>query len=79
MGSGGEPQSAQRKEFVMTKRKEGFYWLKSERSSDVGIGQWLEKKWYLINEEGPVTEIELKRRGWKAGNYVERYVWAKAA
>jgi hypothetical protein len=51
----------------MINRREGFYWITSDSFSNaVGIGQWFEKNWYLINEKGPVTEIELKRRGWKA-------------
>jgi hypothetical protein len=34
------------------------------------MGLWFQENWYLINEEGAITETELALRGWKAGNYV---------
>jgi hypothetical protein len=52
----------------MTERKAGFYWLECDQS--VWMGLWFQENWYLINEEGAVTETELDLRGWKAGDYV---------
>jgi hypothetical protein len=52
----------------MAKREAGFYWLDCVTS--VWIGLWFQDNWYLINEEGAITETELALRGWKAGNYV---------
>jgi hypothetical protein len=52
----------------MAERKAGFYWLDCVTS--VWMGLWFQDNWYLINEEGAITEMELELRGWKAGNYV---------
>lgn len=39
--------------------KNGFYFLKSERSLYRTVVQHLEGRWYCLNEEGPVTLEEL--------------------
>lgn len=51
-------------------RAEGFYWLVTDYFSKRGVGQWFRGEWYLINEKGAVSDAELTRRGWTAGDYI---------
>jgi len=44
--------------------KDGYYRFTSERASFKMIAQLSGGRWYLINQVGPVTMIEINSRGW---------------
>jgi uncharacterized protein (DUF427 family) len=43
----------------------GWHWLHAERSSMPSVCEWMGNAWYPSNEIGPVTPIEMRRRGWE--------------
>lgn len=43
---------------------DGFYWFRSERSTQPAISQVAGGEIYCFNEAGPVSIDELARRGW---------------
>jgi hypothetical protein len=42
-----------------------FHWLHAERASSPSIAQWVDNRWVGMNETGPITPAEMKRRGWE--------------
>lgn len=43
---------------------ESFHWLRCERASTPSVAQWIDGRWYCIDEKGGVTPNEMFRRGW---------------
>lgn len=50
--------------------KNGYYWFGSERSSTRAVAQHINGEWFVINEVGPITLEELRRRGWELGKRI---------
>lgn len=42
----------------------GFHWFHAERASSPAIAQWMGERWHVINE-GPISPVEMQRRGWE--------------
>ena len=53
-------------------RKNGLYWLRSERSLTRRAAQHIDGKWYTIGEMGPIDEAEIEHRGWYIGKRIKK-------
>lgn len=45
--------------------KQWYHWLHSGQSSDATIAEWINGKWYNVNENGGLTPPEMRRCGWE--------------